>query len=127
MSDTDTGTGTGTGTAQNNTRTQRPWIAPLVSTFITLPCGLFAFAVAALSAMACDSCSEAELNRFSPSYATGFNVFVLGLLLPLGLLLASWSLAWQQRNSDRRLLLALGAPVSLLLVFLLFRGLVDWP
>ncbi|MCX4726254.1 MULTISPECIES: hypothetical protein [unclassified Streptomyces] len=57
----------------------------------------------------------------------GFNVFVLGLLLPLGFLFASWSLPRQQRNNDRRLLLALAAPVSLLLVFLLFRGLVDWP
>ncbi|WP_327297306.1 MULTISPECIES: hypothetical protein [unclassified Streptomyces] len=113
--------------AKQNARSKPAWIAPLVSTFVTLPCGLVAFTVAALSGMACDSCSEAELNRFSPSYSTGFDVFIFGLLLPLGFLLASWSLPRQQRNNDRRLLLALAAPVSLLLVFLLFRGLVDWP
>ncbi|WP_405780336.1 hypothetical protein [Streptomyces sp. NBC_00859] len=126
MSETDADTEFGSHTAPD-TRAERAWVAPLISTLITVPCGVFALGMVGLSPMACDSCSDAELKRFDPSYSTGLIVFLVGLLLPLGLLLASWSLPWQQRNNDRRLLLSLGAPVSLLLVFLLFRGLVDWP
>ncbi|MFD9074058.1 hypothetical protein [Streptomyces lasiicapitis] len=80
-----------------------------------------------LSPMPCDSCTEAELDRFGPTFATDFKVFLWGLTVPAGLLLAAWVLPWQQRNKGRRTLLSALAPVSVVVLYLPFAGLVDWP
>ncbi|GAA3153940.1 hypothetical protein GCM10010449_84300 [Streptomyces rectiviolaceus] len=77
--------------------------------------------------MACDSCTTSEADRFNPSFDTAFTVFLFGLTVPAGLLLAAWALPWQKRHAARRALLAVLAPVSVLALYLLFAGLVDWP
>ncbi|MEU6676384.1 hypothetical protein [Streptomyces sp. NPDC046925] len=103
------------------------WIGPLLSTLLTLPAAFVAFAFAALSPMACDSCTDAQSALFDPSYDTAFTVFQFGLTVPAALLLSAWALPWQQRLAARRALLAVLAPVSVLALYLLFAGLVDWP
>ncbi|WP_328335883.1 MULTISPECIES: hypothetical protein [unclassified Streptomyces] len=101
----------------------KAWLAPLVSTLVTLPVAVFSFGIVGLSAMACDSCSDAELKRFDPSYNTGFIAFLIGLTISLALLIASWALPPQRHRATVSLL----APITPVLAYLLFRGLVDWP
>jgi len=110
-----------------DTRTPGAWFAPLVSTVITSVVAYFAFAFAALSAMACDSCSDADEQRFDSSFGTGITVFQFGLLVPLGLLIASWALPWVEKNALSRLAMCFLAPLTVIPVYLLFQGLVDWP
>lgn len=106
---------------------RRAWVAPLLSTLVTLPGALVALAYTMLAPMACDSCSDADSARFDTSFHPAFHGFLIGLVVPLGLLLASWGLPWQQRNAARRLVLAPLAPGAVVLLAVLFTALVDWP
>lgn len=108
-------------------RARRAWIGPLLSTLLTLPTAFAAFVGVALSPMSCGSCTAAQVDRFSPSFDTAYTVFLFGLIVPAVLLISAWALPWQQRHAARRALLAVLAPVSVLAVYVLFAGLVDWP
>lgn len=105
----------------------RSWIAPLISTLLTLPMAFFALVFAGLSQMACGSCGETDQSRFDPSFDTAFTVFGCGLTVPAVLLLLSWTLPWQRRYAARRVLFAVAAFFAVPFLYLLFLGLVDWP
>lgn len=117
----------GTGHPDGEERVPRPWAAPLLSTLITFPAGFLAHFTAAFSAMDCDSCTEVQADRFDASFGTAFTVLQCGLLVPLVLLLLSWSRPPARRHHMSRVLCALAAPVTVFAVHLLFVGLVDWP
>ncbi|MET7731141.1 hypothetical protein ABZT02_07195 [Streptomyces sp. NPDC005402] len=103
------------------------WVAPLLSTLLTVPACLFAYLVGGLSAMACDSCSAPEADRFESSFGIAFPVLLGGLGIALFLLAAGWALPWERRNSARRVGLALAAPALVPVVYVVFAVLVDWP
>ncbi|MEU9165409.1 hypothetical protein AB0D29_34670 [Streptomyces sp. NPDC048424] len=108
-------------------RHPRAFVAPLVSTLLTLPLAAVAFFFVGLSPMACDSCGEAASDRFDASYGTAFTVFGFGLLVVLAVLLAAWALPWQRRHAAARVWLAVVAPAAVVFDFVVFNGLVDWP
>jgi hypothetical protein len=60
------------------------WVAPLVSTVLTLPACLAAWFFDGFSAMACDGCDGTEADRFEASYAVAFPVLLGGLGVALG-------------------------------------------
>ncbi|MFB7862328.1 hypothetical protein [Streptomyces sp. NPDC056069] len=103
------------------------WIAPLVSTLVTVPMGLLALFFAGLSPMACDSCDEAEADRFDASFASAFPLLGVGLLVALTLLITSWALPRRTRNQARRAGFALAAPLTVVLTAVLFAALLDTP
>lgn len=103
------------------------WVAPLLSTLLTLPACLLVYVVGGLSAMACDSCAGPEADRFESSFGIAFPVLLGGLGVALFLLAAGWALPWERRNSARRVGLALAAPVMVPCVYGVFMALVDWP
>ncbi|MFD7258083.1 hypothetical protein [Streptomyces sp. NPDC059874] len=111
----------------DTSRDGRAFIAPLVSTLLTLPLAAVAFFFVGISPMACDSCEDAASDRFDASYEIAFPVFGFGLLVPLVLLVACWGLPWQRRNAARRVGLALLAPAAVVLAYITFHALVDWP
>lgn len=108
-------------------RDPRAWIAPLITTIVTLPMALIALFVGGLTPMACDSCNGAAADRFDASFGPAWTVLLVGLLLPLMALIASWATPWQLRNVARRVGLALAAPTTLVVTFVAFMALVDWP
>ncbi|MDV5143577.1 hypothetical protein R1T08_04555 [Streptomyces sp. SBC-4] len=108
-------------------RAPRAWIAPAVATAVTLPLAFLAFVFVALSPMACGNCSGARRAAFSATFMTAFWTFAIGLLLPLGLLVTSWVLPWRQRHTARRRKVAALAPTAVVVLYLLFLALVDWP
>ncbi|GAA2383124.1 hypothetical protein GCM10010420_01430 [Streptomyces glaucosporus] len=108
-------------------RAPRLWVAPLVSTLVTLLLAYVAFFFVALSPMACDSCDDAQNARFQPSFETGFAVFRYGLLIPPALLLLGWGLAGKKHDTPWRKTASLLAPCSVVLLYLAFLSLVDWP
>ncbi|MCX4628344.1 MULTISPECIES: hypothetical protein [unclassified Streptomyces] len=110
---------------QDTSRDKRAFVAPLVSTLLTLPMALVALFFAGLSPMACDSCGEAASDRFDASFGIAFPVFGAGLLLVLVLLVTSWALPWQRRNSARRITFALLAPAAVVLDYIVFAGIID--
>lgn len=112
---------------QDTSRDKRAFVAPLVSTLLTLPAALIAFFIVGLSPMACDSCEKAASDRFDASYDVAFPVFTIGLLLVLAVLVTSWALPWQRRYSARRVGFALLAPAAVVLDYVVFAGIVDWP
>ncbi|MFI8278996.1 hypothetical protein ACIGBH_29740 [Streptomyces sp. NPDC085929] len=112
---------------QDTSRDKRAFVAPLVSTLLTLPMALVAFFFVGLSPMACDSCGDAASDRFDASYDVAFPVFTTGLLLVLAVLVTSWALPWQRRNSARRIGFALLAPAAVVLDYIVFAGIIDWP
>ncbi|MEV0414050.1 hypothetical protein AB0I68_25360 [Streptomyces sp. NPDC050448] len=112
---------------QDTSRDKRAFVAPLVSTLLTLPTALVAFFAVGLSPMACDSCEAAASDRFDASFDIAFPVFTIGLLLVLALLVTSWALPWQRRNSARRVMFAVLAPTAVVLDYTVFAGIVDWP
>ncbi|MEU3692771.1 hypothetical protein [Streptomyces narbonensis] len=114
-------------TPATDDRAPHAWIAPTVATVVTLPLAFLAFVFVALSPMACDSCSGARSAEFSADFIPAFWTFLIGLLLPLGLLVTSWVLPWHRRNTVRRRKAALLAPTAVVLLYLLFLALVDWP
>ncbi|MFL6000087.1 MAG: hypothetical protein ACJ736_38380 [Streptomyces sp.] len=103
------------------------WVAPLLSTLLTLPACLLAYVVGGLSAMACDSCTAAEADRFGSSFDIAFPVLLGGLGFALFLLAAGWALPWERGNTARRVGLALAAPGLVPVVYVVFAALVDWP
>lgn len=108
-------------------RDPRAWLAPLLSSLVTVPLMLVSLFFAGLSQMACGACAETELDRFDPSFETAFDVLRYGLLLPVALLLASWFLPWRRRHAATRIVLAVLAPFTVAGPALAFAGLVDWP
>ncbi|MFJ3927732.1 hypothetical protein [Streptomyces sp. NPDC090022] len=114
-------------TAPDTARDRRAYIAPLLSTLLTLPLGLLSLFVAGLSPMACDSCGEADSDRFDASFETAFPIFGGGLVIVLVLLIATWALPWQRRYAARRVALALWAPGFVVVNYVVFWGLIDWP
>ncbi|WP_141206507.1 hypothetical protein [Streptomyces griseorubiginosus] len=103
------------------------WVAPLISTLLTLPACLAAWFLGGFSAMACDSCDGTQADRFDSSFAVAFSVLIGGLGTALLLAAASWALPWERRNTARRVGLALVAPVLVPCVYVVFMALVDWP
>ncbi|MFF1306395.1 hypothetical protein [Streptomyces sp. NPDC058307] len=108
-------------------RATRAWVAPLLSTLLTLPACLFTYVVGGLSAMACDSCAATEAHRFDSSFGLAFPVLLGGLGVVLFLLAAGWALPWERGNTARRTGLALAAPALVPVVYVVFAALVDWP
>lgn len=106
------------------TRSYRGWTAPVMSTLVTLPLALLAFALVGLSAMSCDDCQGAELKRFDESLHVAWIVYRIGLTLPAGLLLADYVATWRRREAAR-LWLAFLAPPSVLIPYMLFAGILD--
>ncbi|MGW0734194.1 hypothetical protein [Streptomyces sp. NPDC002851] len=115
-----------TSTATAQPRASKSWVAPLLSTLVTLPLTFFAFLYVGLSPMACDPCNGEMADRFDASWTPAFNVFRFGLLLTLALLVGSWA-SQSERHTGRRVLFALLAPLSVLVLCLAFAGMVDWP
>ncbi|WP_235980707.1 hypothetical protein [Streptomyces albidus (ex Kaewkla and Franco 2022)] len=103
------------------------WVAPLVSTLLTVPAAVLALFFVGISQMACDGCGEPDQNRFDASFETAFAVFVYCLAAPAVLLVLSWLLPWQHRYAARRLVFALAAFFAVPFLYSLFLGLVDWP
>jgi hypothetical protein len=111
-------------------RAPHAWVAPLISTLITLPAAFCAGVYVLLASMNCDSCSRERLAEFDASFHPAFLVFAFGLPVPLILLIlliVSWSLPWQRRHNSRRTTLAVLAPACALTLFALFMSIVNWP
>ncbi|MFI6062137.1 hypothetical protein [Streptomyces sp. NPDC051286] len=111
----------------SNARTPHAWVAPLISTFVTLPLALFALGGGALAPMACDSCSEADSDRFDAGFDPAWTVLCTGLLLSLAVLAVSWFLPRRQQHAATRVFLAVVAPAVVCVAFVAFLALVDWP
>ncbi|MGW3496971.1 hypothetical protein [Streptomyces sp. NPDC001020] len=107
-------------------RVRGTWIAPLVSTVLTLPLGFFALVFGGLSPMACDSCDSAQNTRFTRSFDTAFTVLQVGLAASAILLISSWCLMGDEKP-ERRALFALLAPGTVVFALILFGAMVDWP
>ncbi|MDG4860457.1 hypothetical protein P8605_20225 [Streptomyces sp. T-3] len=105
----------------------RAWLAPLLSTLVTLPLAFFAYIVVVFSVMACDSCTDADSDRFDSSWDIAFPVYGFGQVVTLGLLIASWSVPAQLRYRGRRMAFAWLAPLSVLGLYVVFWMLIDWP
>ncbi|MFF2406799.1 hypothetical protein [Streptomyces sp. NPDC058092] len=103
----------------------RVWIASLVSTVVTLPLAFFALVFGGLSPMACDSCSEADSDRFDTSFDPAWTVLCCGLVLALIALVASW--AFSRRRPPTGLALAVLAPSTVFIAWVAFMALIDWP
>ncbi|WP_246096180.1 hypothetical protein [Streptomyces botrytidirepellens] len=103
------------------------WIAPLLSTLVTLIVGFYITVGAGLSQMACDAPGEAARARCESTFHPAMRVYFGGLALPLGLLVAGWALPRRRRNIPRRIRLAFLAPLSVAVPYAVFNGLVDWP
>ncbi|MFC7309541.1 hypothetical protein ACFQVC_35690 [Streptomyces monticola] len=113
--------------AEPGTDAPRGWLAPIIATLVTVPLAYFVYLIAGFSGMACDGCDGATAHAFDSSFDTALSVYSYGLLVPLGLLGASWGLPWQQRYAGRRVLFSGLAPISVVVLFLVFLGLVAWP
>lgn len=114
-------------TAPAHAPDSRAWVAPLISTIVTLPMGFAALLFGGLSPMACDSCNGAAADRFDASFTTAWTVLWIGLLIALILLIASWAVPHQLRYAARRVGLALTSPATVVVAFVAFMALVDWP
>ncbi|MEV7459961.1 hypothetical protein [Streptomyces rubiginosohelvolus] len=127
--DGDSGTGTGSTPATDPAHApdRRAWVAPLISTVVTLPLGLIALFIGGLTPMACDSCNGAAADRFDASFTIAWTVLWIGLLTALVVLIASWAVPHQLRHAARRVGLALAAPATVVVTFVAFMALVDWP
>ncbi|MGY0018771.1 hypothetical protein ACVHNB_07270 [Streptomyces sp. YJ-C3] len=108
-------------------RYARHWVAPLLSSLVTLPAAFFAYVFAGLSPMACDSCTDAQLDRFEPSFDRAFTVFGLSLTVSLLVLATAWLLPWQERYAERRTGFAVLAPIAVVVTYVVFVAMVDWP
>ncbi|MFG2712498.1 hypothetical protein ACGFX2_18380 [Streptomyces goshikiensis] len=113
--------------ATGSARDPLAFLAPLVSTLITLPMGFLALFYAGMSPMQCDSCGTQASDRFDASFGEAFPVFLVGLAVVLALLLTAWGLPWEQRNRGKRALFALAAPAMVVFDVIVFYAFVDWP
>ncbi|MEV7072997.1 hypothetical protein ACIQJT_30050 [Streptomyces sp. NPDC091972] len=93
-------------------RAQGAWAAPLISTLLTLPACLVAYARA---------------DRFAASYGVAFPMLLAGLAVALFLVAASWALPWERHDSARRLGLAAAAPFTVPLAYAVFAALASRP
>ncbi len=119
--------GTAPAPTPDETPDPRAWIAPLISTVVTVPLGLLALLYGALSPMECGSCNGAVADRFHDSWMIGWTVLWIGLLIALAVLIASWAVPRRLRFAARRVGLALAAPATVGVTFVAFMALVDWP
>ncbi|MFD7981010.1 hypothetical protein [Streptomyces sp. NPDC059071] len=103
------------------------WVAPLLSTVVTLPLGFLTLVYAMFSPMACDSCDSAAADRFEDSFKVAFPLAMAGLLVALVLLVTSWALPRRARHSARRVGLAVAAPVTVVVTALVFVGVLVTP
>ncbi|MCZ1017091.1 hypothetical protein [Streptomyces noursei] len=108
-------------------RDLRAWVGPLVSSVVTVVAGFFALAVLGFSAMACDSCSGEKAHGFDASISTALMVLKVGFLVPAGLLVAAWGLPWERRKAGQRALLALTAPLAVVMLLVACMAMVRWP
>ncbi|WP_327710462.1 hypothetical protein OG912_19535 [Streptomyces sp. NBC_00464] len=106
-------------------RRPRTWIAPLISTLVTLPLAFFARIFGMLSPMACDSCSDGQSDRFDASFDTAWPVLSSGLVLALVLLVTSWILSSSRRPTAIKL--SVLAPATVVVTYVAFAALIDWP
>ncbi|MEU8436437.1 hypothetical protein AB0F18_26745 [Streptomyces sp. NPDC029216] len=106
---------------------RRAFVAPLVSTLLTLPMALLSLFYAGMSPMACDSCDTQAAHAFDASFQTAWPVFMAGLVGVLVLLVWCWALPWRVRNAARRVGLAFAAPGLVVLNTAVFSVLLDWP
>ncbi|MEU0832455.1 DUF983 domain-containing protein [Streptomyces sp. NPDC056231] len=108
-----------------NARPQRAWIASLISTIVTLPLALFALVFGGMSPMTCDSCSQADSDRFDSSFGPAWTALCCGLVLALVVLVASW--VFCRRKPPAGVVLAVSAPGTVFFAWVTFMALVDWP
>ncbi|MFD5202914.1 hypothetical protein ACFWM7_22795 [Streptomyces sp. NPDC058375] len=127
MSEDSHDSGSAPATTSDETPDDHAWIAPLISSVVTVPSGLFALLYGALSPMECGSCGGAVADRFHDSFMTAWTVLWIGLLIALIVLIASWAVPHQARYAARRVGLALAAPATVGVTFVAFMALVDWP
>ncbi|MFE2296106.1 hypothetical protein [Streptomyces sp. NPDC059452] len=111
----------------DTTHDPRAWVAPLTTTLVTVPAGLVALLVGGFTPMVCDSCVGPAGDRFEASFGPAWTILWVGLTLALITLIASWAAPWQLRNASLRLTLALAAPATVVVTFVAFMSLVDWP
>ncbi|MCX5141018.1 MULTISPECIES: hypothetical protein [unclassified Streptomyces] len=103
----------------------RTWIAALVSTLVTLPLAGLARFFGALSPMACDSCSDAQSDRFDASFDLAWPLLSGGLVLSLLLLFTSWVLS--SSRPPAAVPVAVLAPVTVVVTYVAFAAMIDWP
>ncbi|MFE1955599.1 hypothetical protein ACFW9D_34610 [Streptomyces sp. NPDC059524] len=107
------------------------WFAPLLSSVVTLLAGYCAFGFAALAPMACDACTRAQSDRFDASFYRAIAVFFLLVGVAVLLLTVAWALPHRERAAARfaarRTRLAVAAPAMIVVAYLVFLALVDWP
>ncbi|QSS92278.1 hypothetical protein [Streptomyces sp. M54] len=125
--DTSTGSAPTAAPAPGGTPDDHAWIAPVVSSVVTVPLGLLALVYGALSPMECDSCNGTVAERFHDSWTVGWTVLWIGLLIALAVLIATWAVPRRLRYAPRRFVLALAAPATVVVTFVAFMALVDWP
>ncbi|MFD9726604.1 hypothetical protein [Streptomyces sp. NPDC059072] len=108
-------------------RDSRAFIAPLVSTLLTLPLGLVSLFFAGISPMACDSCNGQAAHDFDASFRIAWLVLMAGFVVVLALLVWCWALPWRKANAARRVGLAVAAPAVVVLGTVVFWALLDLP
>ncbi|MFF2011637.1 hypothetical protein ACFVWY_21515 [Streptomyces sp. NPDC058195] len=106
-------------------RPSRAWVAPLISSFATLPLALLVLFFGGLSPMACDSCSDAASDRFDSSFGPAWTVLCCVLVLAVAVLVASWVYAF--RTPPAGVLLAALAPCTVFVAWVAFTAMVNWP
>ncbi|MFF3496101.1 hypothetical protein ACFYWS_32685 [Streptomyces sp. NPDC002795] len=92
----------------------RTWVAPLMSSVVTLPAALVAYVIAAAV-------------RFEVSAEWAFTVFGWGMTVALLTLATAWLLPWEERFVARRRGFSVAAPFAVVATFVLYLALVDWP
>ncbi|KUL38571.1 hypothetical protein ADL22_17950 [Streptomyces sp. NRRL F-4489] len=107
-------------------RGSRGWVAPLVSSVATVVAGVFALGVLGFSAMACDACNGGKAHEFDASLVMAMTVLKVGFLAPAGMLAVAWG-SGEPRHAGRRAILALMAPLAVVVLFVLCMAMVDWP
>ncbi|MFI8502554.1 hypothetical protein ACIGFK_29230 [Streptomyces sp. NPDC085524] len=108
-------------------RDRQAFIAPLVSTLLTLPLALASLFFAGISPMACDSCGEQAADAFDASFGIAWPVFMAGLVIVAALLVWCWALPWRKANAARRAGIAIAAPAVVVLNTVVFWALLDLP
>lgn len=107
------------------------WFAPMLSTVVTVLVCYCATGFAALAPMACDACTEAQADRFEPSFSVAITVFFCLVGVAVLTLAGAWGLSYRERGaarfSGRRTGLTVAAPGVIVVAYGVFLVLVDWP